>query len=503
MLEELNKQISLTDELINNLPTNNIKNMEKFIKEISLEIDSYKDLKNKVVSEFERRLKEFSSIKGIDAKDYTDIENKLLKALSYTNSLSTPYEKLDFDKYLYQLSKYEEDELINNNIKIIKIIDTFKKAGVPLTINDFNYTSDVKRYMQMFFEDGLTKSKIKNTFEKSYFKSPDIIIHIGLNFRKLYLKNEQKFNKYIESLNNEIKNNFIFGKKSLSKDYSYIANKSQNFINKENIILDFCNQNKDIEEYTDEKVKTITSNIFMEGTYDESKINLIISLLNTLKEYKSYLKYKDLIDEAKKHYNEQVEKDFLKKRFKKISGLEKKLVKLNKKSKNNSSKTKVERLRPQITSTILEIKTLYDEIDDNLFKVIIKTYIKDTSTIFMVLLCICQYYKILSDYFISKNNTISYKEIDEEIKEIQKFTLNPNNTLIGNITILDDKDFASIIATNYRLLNIRVDEYLKDEASLEVLINDLEKVVLNYHMHKLDINISKLIDIKLIKGVMS
>ena len=36
---------------------------------------------------------------------------------------------------------------------------------MPLTINDFNYSNDVKEYMQMFFDPELTNNKIKEIFD--------------------------------------------------------------------------------------------------------------------------------------------------------------------------------------------------------------------------------------------------------------------------------------------------------------------------------------------------
>lgn len=501
MLEKLEKEIELTEEVLNGLPVNNKRNKEKFLKEISLEIDSYQKKLEDAEAELKRRLKQFEGLSYEDVPNNDLVLKNFLKALSYTNTLSTSYEKLDLDKIVYQLSFYENDELINNNLKILKAINIFKTVNVPVTVKDFNYTNDVNEYMAMFFEEGLTNQKIKEVFDNTYWKCPDIIMQATLNIRYFYLKNKSKCEKYIELVNRQVKDRFIKAETSILDDYNFLRKKQDEFSSKNNLILDFYNQKNDIEEYTDEKINAITANLFKNGDYDDSKIVIIKQLLNSLKEYKNYLKYKDLIDKARELYKENIEKDYMKKTLKKVSDLEHKLFKLNKKNLNKISKTSVDKSEPSINEKIGEIKALYDEIDSNIFKVVVKEHIRDNSTIFKVLLLICQYYKILADYFKEKEPGINYDDIDKRIDELFNFTMDPNNTLINNVTLLEERELSDMITTNYKLLNISIEEALGDEASLEGLINDLEKIIISHQMKTLNIPISELVDAKMIKAV--
>ena len=501
MLEKLEKEIELTEEVLNGLPVNNKRNKEKFLKEISLEIDSYQKKLEDAEAELKRRLKQFEGLSYEDVPNNDLVLKNFLKALSYTNTLSTSYEKLDLDKIVYQLSFYENDELINNNLKILKAINIFKAVNIPVTVKDFNYTNDVNEYMAMFFEEGLTNQKIKEVFDNTYWKCPDIIMQATLNIRYFYLKNKSKCEKYIELVNRQVKDRFIKAETSILDDYNFLRKKQDEFSSKNNLILDFYNQKNDIEEYTDEKINAITANLFKNGDYDDSKIVIIKQLLNSLKEYKNYLKYKDLIDKARELYKENIEKDYMKKTLKKVSDLEHKLFKLNKKNLNKISKTSVDKLEPSINEKIGEIKALYDEIDSNIFKVVVKEHIRDNSTIFKVLLLICQYYKILADYFKEKEPGINYDDIDKRIDELFNFTMDPNNTLINNVTLLEERELSDMITTNYKLLNISIEEALGDEASLEGLINDLEKIIISHQMKTLNIPISELVDAKMIKAV--
>ena len=501
MLEKLEKEIELTEEVLNGLPVNNKRNKEKFLKEISLEIDSYQKKLEDAEAELKRRLKQFEGLSYEDVPNNDLVLKNFLKALSYTNTLSTSYEKLDLDKIVYQLSFYENDELINNNLKILKAINIFKAVNIPVTVKDFNYTNDVNEYMAMFFEEGLTNQKIKEVFDNTYWKCPDIIMQATLNIRYFYLKNKSKCEKYIELVNRQVKDRFIKAETSILDDYNFLRKKQDEFSSKNNLILDFYNQKNDIEEYTDEKINAITANLFKNGDYDDSKIVIIKQLLNSLKEYKNYLKYKDLIDKARELYKENIEKDYMKKTLKKVSDLEHKLFKLNKKNLNKISKTSVDKLEPSINEKIGETKALYDEIDSNIFKVVVKEHIRDNSTIFKVLLLICQYYKILADYFKEKEPGINYDDIDKRIDELFNFTMDPNNTLINNVTLLEERELSDMITTNYKLLNISIEEALGDEASLEGLINDLEKIIISHQMKTLNIPISELVDAKMIKAV--
>ena len=501
MIEKLEKEIDLTNELLNGLPVNNRKNKERFLEEISIEISNYQKKVDEVTAELKSRLVDFDNLKYEEVKDNSAALKKLLNALSYTSTISTPFEKLNLDKIVYQLSTYEGEELIGTNKKILDALNIFKASNMPLRLDDFNYSIEVKDYMKMFFEEELTNAKIKETFDRIYWKCPDIITRIELNLRHLYIKYEPKGKKYIENLNKNIKENFAKAETSLMDDYNYLRKQINPYSSKTNLILDIYSQKLDISNYTDESIKEITSKLFINNDYDDSKIDLIRQLIYSLKEYKNYLKYKELIDKARNLYKDNIEKDYMKKTLKKISALESKLFKLNKKSSGIISRTSVDKLEPEINAKISEIKALYDEIDTNLFKVLIKEHIKDNSTLFKVFLLITDHYKISADYFKEKMEKIDYNIIDKEIDALKEFVMDPNNTLINNITILDETDLSQIILTNYKLLNMNIEESLANEDAIESLISDLEKIIINHTMKQMNIDIKRLEDTKAIKAL--
>ena len=499
MLKELEKQIELSEEVLSNLPINNQKNVLDFKKEVDLEINNYEKKAAEILTELQSRIKEYDNLSYEEVFSFKEVLGKLKNALKYTNNLSTSYEKLNFDKIVYQLTHYNDDDLISNNRNILRAINTFKAADVSITVSDFNYTNFVSDYMKMFFEKDLTVPKIKNTFDKIYWQCPDIMTQIELNLRYIYGKYKKKTEAYILKVNKELEEKVKAGGNSILDNYNSLRKKEEKVLNKNNLILDFYSGKKDISEYTDEKVQEVLSNLFTVSDFDNRKIEIVKQFKYSLLEYKNYLKYEDLISKIKELYNETLEKNFMASKIKKISDLEHKLSKLNKKNSHKNSKTSVAKLEPAINGLIAEIRQLYDEIDNNMFKIIVKEHIRDNSTIFKSLLLICQYYVVLADYFKEKDPEITYEKIEEEINLLYDFIMDPNNTMINNIMVLEECDVKSMVITNYKMLNIKIDESLLSEDGIDSIISSLDTVIMNDNLKKLGISIDKLCEAKSIK----
>ena len=66
--------------------------------------------------------------------------------------------------------------------------------------------------------------RVKDLFEQIYWKCPDIIIHIELNFRSLYLKNEKKIDKYYEDAKKQITKELGLTEKEALQRYESLQN---------------------------------------------------------------------------------------------------------------------------------------------------------------------------------------------------------------------------------------------------------------------------------------
>ena len=505
MLDKLVKEINLNKEVITNLPTNNKKQKEKVLEEINNNINIYQALKNDILKEFDTRLLPYLSLKENTYQSMKDSLAELSKALLYTNNLSSTYEKLKFDKLIYQLASTKDENLEETNVRILKIIKTFNKVGINLTVHDFNYTKFVNIYMKTFFENinNLNSDIIKETFDSLYWKHPGFLLELELNIRFLYLKNKDKIDKYFKTQLVELLSNFKKKEQSLIEDYAYLKKKlmDSQFNDKNNLLYAFVNSKLNIDDYVDSKVNPLLDSLFKKE--QEEKIVIARKLLNSLREYKNYLEYTPLIEKIKSLYKEELEKNFLSIRLKKINKLESKLTKLNKKVTNSNKKTKIDAYTLDMNNLVKEIKNLYQEIDNNIFKIVIKENIKDNSTIFKALLLACQYYVPLVTYFKEQEATITYEEVDNKIKELYEYVLDPNNNLINNITITDDVDLSLIIIENYQLFNVNIEENMLSKENIDTLINNLEKIIINYQLKAFSIDENTLKEINTIKIIKS
>lgn len=499
MLEKLEKDFNLHKEVIGSLPINNEKNKKHYIEEVQKIIDSYETTKDQIYQELQNRLNPYFEVPATDYSNEEKSIDSFAKALMYTSNLNTPYEKLKLDKIVFLLSGFASEDFNQINSKISSAINIFELSGINITSDDFNYTRFVNEYMYMFFKyrSDMQNENLKKSFENIYWKCPNIIMQLEFNLRFLYFKNEDKLKKYIQKNSKIMLSQFKDGEKNLIDDYAYLREKLENekLNDKNNLIHEFVSGNLLIDNYSDDKVNTILDNLTLEKR--EDLITIIKKLKNTLEEYQNYLKYSKLIDTIKTLYNETLEKSFLEIRFKKIRKLEKKLFKLNKKTISSNKKTKVNKFELEAENIINEIKTIYDEIDENMFKVIIKQNLKDNSTIFKALLLSCQYYSLLAKHFDQTDE----ESLNKQINDLYYFTLNPNNNLINNTTILEEKDLATVIVNNYRIFGINLTKDMLEENNLKTLIDNLKTVIINYQLKTLNISSETLKNIESFKKI--
>ena len=202
--------------------------------------------------------------------------------------------------------------------------------------------------------------------------------------------------------------------KSADKTFKSLIEKEE--ADKFNIINAFYTAKLNTKDYTEKLIKASYEKFIPKTTLaqiDESKkaeidINLR-KLLNSLWEYKNYLKFKFIIDDIKKKYAEKEQnKNAYAQTQKEIQTRESKLVKLNAKINGTGLfKKPNEKLNTEANNLILEIKQLYIELDRNKIKEKIFQEINENSTVFDAL-------KLASSYY-----TYVYYCIQDNIKEIK------------------------------------------------------------------------------------
>ena len=327
-----------------------------------------------------------------------------------------------------------------------------------------------------------------------------------MNIRNIFNKNEKIIDKFFENRKDKIIKSTNLKLDEIKEKNNNIKLEYEENFNKDKkiIIKSFLDGKLSIKDYeTDKILDEYLKYIDNQDNIKENKEEIdcyLKKLLNNLLEYKNYLKFNYIFEDLKNKYKER--QDILNK----FNELKKELIvkekELNKISKKINKKgifnknNKKEENEIQYNKKVIDIKELYKEIDkyDSYIKII--KNLNDSSTIYEVLNYASQFYQYLSEIIILNEETILSEDIDVRIEELRAFLKNPNNIIINNIAILEEKDIPIIIADIYKLSNLKVEK--QDIINnLNALIESLQKLKNNYYIEKSKISIE---DIKFICG---
>lgn len=520
--KEILEKIEVKREILSTLPTNNKKNREKYANIISETIVEFEKIEKQIYDEIKLR---YSEIDKIEKKDnLSQIQNELnnISSIIYLlNDINTSYEKMELDKRIHKLKYYYMNNLEEINSVILSAILKFKEVGIILKEDDFVYSKYVKEYISLFLE-GIARKKldlsaIQERFETIYWKSSDIITHIELNFRYLYLKNKRKIDKYYADkekyIISSMKTRIIFNR------YNKLLKDKDNIISNDSylIIHKFLDGKLGPLEYTkksmNDNYSKYMSEIFLESILDSPKqddldLNLI-KLKNAVYEYGQILKYKYVIDDIKNRYEENKEnaktlKSEEQKILKDIAKDEKKVITITKKTeKTRFSKSNDEALYVKQNNIIKELKDKYKEYDKIRINNIILDNITEASTIEDVFKLASSFYRELFGKTKEVFPEMSEEDLDKTVQELKNFVSWPYNILTNNSNIYEEKNLLYVIKDRYSLMNINLTEEMLEPENLETLIDDLSKFEEYYYIRKNNINIEKIIDFVNLKSLIT
>lgn len=497
MTDDYNKKIGVQKEVLEALPRNNAKN-NKLYKEKVIELKEQYDNDLMLLSEeIIKRKNEYMNAlpdKKIDEITISmkDIYNKLLIG----NCFNSSYEKSGLDKLLYRLGHFYTDTHEDINKNILAILDIFKLVGVSINSDDFCYSYYSNLYMKKLLSvisDDNRDDILKDCFDELYWKCPDIISHITLNFKYLYCINKKMFDEYYNNILSEVTNG------NLRNNYSGL------FIERENCIFnskylymnDFINNKLDINDYSSDRIKKAYGYI-LNGTPNDDINEDVINLSYSLIEYKNYLRFKYIIDDIKNLYKEKDKyKGVYNSKKKEISKLEKKIFKQNRKifKLANGNKTdKFNFYNSVVNEDINKLKTLYDELQDNYFLERVSS-LNDDSTLYDVLYLVASNYNYLN--LLMKKNNIDSKN---EYNDLCEFVFYPHINILSNILINDERDIATIIIDRYNLFGFDLNNDLLGKDNLDNIIDNVNIIINSIYMNKLGINDSR---IKFIKAAIN
>lgn len=487
-MENVLGKIEADKEILQSMPKNNKKNISFYIEKIEELKQEYIQEKNEIYEKLEKEYKRITSIEQNEKiQELKTRINKLEEIIELITPLDTSYEKTGIDKIVYKLGKFYKENLDIINLEINECIQKFSELGIILKPEDFDYSIYVNEYMKTFFiemkKENINSETIKKLFEQIYWKCPDIIIHIELNLRYIYMKNKKQIDKYYLEKEKDLSKKYKINLNSIVKKNNELRQELEKEIQKDKSILidKFLTGELNPKDYEEEKIKEEFLKILPEEIINieknEIEINCI-KFLNSLNEYKDYLKFQYIFDDIKNKYKQCNEhKNTYNEIRRNIDKKEKKLKKINKKLfRKKSLFRKKENNLAEYNSIFLEIKSLYKKLDSEEIYIQIAKNISDNSTIYDCLNFASKYYRYLVECIISKNKEIMPNEIDELIEQLKEFVKNPNNILIKNITIFEEKNIPIIISDRYKLLNFKVTKEDISENNIDGLINTLQKI---------------------------
>ena len=474
--EEFCNKVNEIKEVLSNMPQNNKSNKVKYIEYIDNQLRNNNNLKDELIKEINKRYEEISlkvKCEDINIEQLNKDKAKLFDSLWIIDDCNSSYEKIGLDKSIFNISRYYEDNINSLNKEIRNVIKCFYDVGIKLTINDFYYSFYLKDYMNLILNSD-DEIKIKEKFDQIYWKCPNIINQICMNFASLYYKNEKIFNEYFNKKKDTIISND--GKKELVSKYNVILDNIDNdYYSIENISKRFLNGEDNIKDFSLDKYKSYIDSI-CDGDVDTSNLD---KLNNTLFEYSVYLKYKFIVDQVINIYKE---KDKHKNTFKNLKNEilkeEKKIIKINKKiefqNKWGKNHDKIEILNINLNTVIDGLKEKYDGLEIVKVNEILSNS-SDNLSYFDILKIVSTHYIYLRDILIKDDEGIDDSKINEIQSEIFNF-LNINKlTFLDNVFVLDNVNLSSIISNKYKLFNMKINEN-DIESNVDNLIELLRKI---------------------------
>lgn len=513
-IKEIIEKIDVEKEILSTMPKNNEKNIDKYIEKISQLKEEYKDYQNKIVAIFNKRYKKATKIdKNSEVENLQIRINTIEKTLYLLSEEKTSYEKMELDKIIYKIGKYYKGNLENINNQIEEAIKRFDNVGINLELSDFDYSIYVTQYMKAFFEEkrkgNINSARIKEKFEEVYWKCPDIIIHIELNLRNIYLNEQSEIDKYFEKEKNKLLKQWNKIPDEIINSYLGLKMQKEELLKKDKrqLLESFLKGNLNVNDFTQDNIENNCSKILRTDIKHEEIEKGVLEFLNSLYEFKNYTNFKFIIDNIKKLY---LEKDKYKKAYeeikKEIIASEKQLKKLNKKASKQGlfgMKKKEVKQTAEQNHLILDIKKKYKELDLNKFYNKIYTNLEDDSTIYDVLKLANSYYNYLINCMIENNKTITQEKMDEQIKNLDDFLKNPYNNIINNLTILDEKDVATIIKDRYKLLNFNIEKEDFSMKSVDSLIKTLENIEKSFCLKRTGLKVQEIEEILQLKEILN
>lgn len=512
LVENIGKQIDTDKEVISILPRNGIKAIKTLLETIQEMTAKYEYVHEKLLKDIESRYDELTAVS--ENEEIPKIEANILKyneAVKNTDNRSS-YDKMGLDKITYNINGYYKSNLERLNKELIDCVKQFENVGINLTAEDFNISEYSKEYMYVLLQEAhdgqINSEKVKDAFEKVYWKCSEVVSHLYVNIKYIYDKYESEIDKFYKNKSEEVLQEFNATAEQIENKRTELIKQKKKLEDIDNkITLDkFYTGSLNINDYKEDNYKRMYTELTSKEISDLSETEKaemdenIEKLDSNLGEYSKYCEYRFLVDgvlsireeelkKAEANKDKKVKKtefDIIKENIKKLATeifkINEKLDKpskgfFKKKSSNDKKNTAVILQRNNL---ILDLKKAYMELDEEILKQNIIQNIDETSSLLDVLKLASNYYGFMARSMIKKNEEITDTEIGELAKEIRDFINFSNFAVINYVKISETKDLAIIIKDKYKLFGLQVSKENFQEDNVEDLIRKV-KLITNYN----------------------
>lgn len=267
--------IDICKEILSTMPKNNEKNKKKRIEYIDEAKEKYISCKKEIIEILQKRYDEQLNIEINPEINNLNARLKTIEDVLYLlNEEQTSYEKMGLDKNIYKLEKFYKENFDNINEQIAQSIEKFEKVGIKLNKEDFGYDNYVSEYMNTFFEEYKKQNKnsdtLKAKFEEIYWKCPDIIILIELNFRHIYMEKKNSIDKFFEKSKNEILKKWDKSSADIKKIYTNLLQQKmeKEQFDKKTLLDKFIKGKLNIKNYTEDKFMKNVGKILSKDAFE-------------------------------------------------------------------------------------------------------------------------------------------------------------------------------------------------------------------------------------------
>lgn len=494
-IEKLQERIEADKEMLGLLPRNNIKNVTKSLEKIDETRQKYTEIYEDITKEINDRFQKINQVEENPEIGKIEDEIQIIEDNISINHMETSYERMELDRLVFSINGFYKKKLNAVNQDIYMALKKFESVGIVLTAKDFDYSEYAHEYMKVFIEEAkkgnVYTDKIKDTFEKLYIKCSELIMHVSLNLRSIYHKNEKNIDKYYSIKKEQTLAEMETTEEQIEEKCEAMKARVNSLREKDDrIILDkFLSNELIINDYKKESISALVNKLQTPGQKDDEEFySNIRKLLNNLKEYQIYTEFKFLVNDIISMYKkneknkenngnkEKAKKLPYEEKMEEIAKAEKKLYQLNaninKKGKVlffMKKKAKGEAEILERNNQILVLKDLYRKLDDDMLDRAIKTKISDTTTILETLIFATSYYNYIARKIIKQFPEITEDEINSMVIRLKQAIKEPNFSVINNMNITELKDMAIIIKDKYKLLGLNVNKEDFEEGSVESL----------------------------------